>query len=105
MLWDTYCFGVLTLNCTMGIVYLLFSSCKRTQCRGLGTNTCLYFHSCNLIIVNHFCSGPPRRTLRGCRWCPRNKLVSELKLPIGFMRVRGPTKNCGLPNGFSVARL
>ena len=34
--------------------YSLFFSCNRTQCRGLGTNTCLYFDDCNLILVNHF---------------------------------------------------
>ena len=33
--------------------YSLFFSCNRTQCRGLGTNTCLYFDDCNLILVNH----------------------------------------------------
>ena len=52
MLWDTYCFRVYTLNYTFGIIYLLFFSCNCTQCRGLGTNTCLYFHYCNLILVN-----------------------------------------------------
>ena len=36
----------------IGDCLLLFFSCNHTQCRGLGTNTCLYLHYCNLIIVN-----------------------------------------------------
>ena len=62
MLWDTYCFRVYTLNRTLGILYLLFFSCKRIQCRGLGTYSCLYIHHCIFILVN-LCLGPPRRAL------------------------------------------
>ena len=58
-------------------------SCNRTWCSRLGTYIYLYFHYCNLILVN-ISFGSPRRTLRGCRWCPRNNLVSELRLPAGL---------------------
>ena len=45
---------VYTFNYTLGIVYSLFFSCNRMPSVGeLGTNTCLYFHYCNLILVNH----------------------------------------------------
>ena len=35
-----------------GDLLFVVLSCNRTQCRGLGTYTCLYIHYCNLILVN-----------------------------------------------------
>ena len=36
----------------IGDYFIVVLSCNRTQCKGLGTYTCLHFHYFNLIIVN-----------------------------------------------------
>ena len=36
----------------IGDCLIVVLSCDRTQCRGLGTYSYLYFHYCNFILVN-----------------------------------------------------
>ena len=99
ILWDTYCFRVYTLNCTLGIVYSLFFSCNCTQCRGLGTNTCLYFHYCNLILVNHFVQAHHVGLYGAATSAPVSSWFRSSNSQPAFVRVRGPTRNRGLPDG------
>ena len=93
-----------TLNCTLGIVYSLFFSCNRTQCRGLGTNTCLYFDDCNLILVNHFVWAHRVGPCGAAAGAPVSSWFRSSNSRPAFVRVRGPTEIRSLLDGGSDAR-
>ena len=103
-MWDTYCFWVYTLNCTLGIVYSLFFSCNHTQCRGLGTDTCLYFDDCNLILVNHFVRAHRVGPCGAAAGAPASSWFRSSNSQPALVRVHGLTGILGLLNGGSVAR-
>ena len=88
----------------MGIIYLLFFSCNRTQCRGLGTNTCLYFDYCNLIVVKHFVRAHRVGPCGAAAGAPVSSWFRSQNSRPAFVRVCGPTGSRGLPDGGSGAR-
>ena len=104
-MWDVVghiLFSGVSLNCTLGIVYSLFFSCNRTQCRGLGTNTCMYFHYCNLILVNHFVWAHRIGPYGAATGALVSSWFQSPNSRPALVRVRGPMGICGLPNGGSV---
>ena len=62
MVWDSYLFLGVNIVLYIGDALFVVLRCNPTQCRGLGTYSCLYIRNCNLILAN-LCSSPPRRTL------------------------------------------
>ena len=102
--WDTYCFWVYTLTCPLGIIELLFFSYNHAQCRGLGTNTCLYFHSCNFILVN-LSFGPTAYDPGAAIGAPVTSWFQNPNSRLALVRVRELTGICVLPNGNNVMRV
>ena len=97
-------FSGVYIYCTLGIVYSLFFSCNRTQCRGLGTNTCLYFDDCNLILVNHFVRAHRVGPCGAAAGAPVSSWFRSPNSRLALVRIRGPTEIRNLPDGGSGAR-
>ena len=87
----------------IGDYLIVVLSCNRTQCRGLGTNTCLYFDYCNLIVVNHFVRAHHVGPCGAAAGTPVSSWFRSPNSRPALVRVRGPMEIRSLPDGGSNA--